>query len=197
MKEEKIADRIVALVDEMRANSREHGMWKNVAIAKECIRLLRELDDPEEDSQGKAMACNAICEELSEYDVPRFVLGILEYERELLHEAEKEGCGDPEALESVDYDIRRLTDYIDTQHVSASEFMERYDRMLNFDPVERTPEWEELYCEVEEECDRRLGDVPRGMGFCFAYWSARREVLEAHGIQWRSPHIMNPHVMFD
>jgi hypothetical protein len=35
------------------------------------------------------------------------------------------------------------------------------------------------------------------MGFCFAYWSARREVLEAHGIQWRSPHIMNPHVMFD
>ncbi|MBP5540546.1 MAG: hypothetical protein J6X88_02745 [Bacteroidales bacterium] len=191
------ADKIIALVDEMRENSQVQRFWKNVPLAKECIRLLHDLDDPEEDSQGKAMVCNAICEQLPEYDMPRFVLDILHYERELLVEAEKDGCGDPEALEAVDFDIQRLNDYIDIRHVDAREFQKRYDRMLDFDPVERTPEWEKLYCEVEEECDRRLGDAPRGMGFCFAYWSVRREVLAKHGIQWQSPAAMNPHVMFD
>lgn len=191
------ADKIIALVDEMRENSQVQRFWKNVPLAKECIRLLHDLDDPEEDSQGKAIACNAICEQLPEYDMPRFVLDILHYERELLVEAEKDGCGDPEALEAVDYDIQRLNDYIDIRHVDAREFQKRYDRMLDFDPVERTPEWEKLYCEVEEECDRRLGDAPRGMGFCFGYWSIRREVLAKHGIQWQSPAAMNPHVMFD
>lgn len=191
------ADKIIALVDEMRENSQVQRFWKNVPLAKECIRLLHDLDDPEEDSQGKAMVCNAICEQLPEYDMPRFVLDILHYERELLVEAEKDGCGDPEALEAVDFDIQQLNDYIDIRHVDAREFKKRYDRMLDFDPIERTPEWEKLFCEVEEECDRRLGDAPRGMGFCFAYWSVRREVLEEHGIQWQSPAAMNPHVMFD
>ena len=191
------ADKIIALVDEMRENSQVQRFWKNIPLAQECVGLLRALDDPEEDSQGKAIACNAICEQLPEYDMPRFVLDILHYERELLMEAEKDGCGDPEALEAVDFDIQRLNDYIDIRHVDAREFQKRYDRMLDFDPVERTPEWEKLYCEVEEECDRRLGDAPRGMGFCFGYWSIRREVLAKHGIQWQSPAAMNPHVMFD
>lgn len=191
------ADKIIALVDEMRENSQVQRFWKNVPLAKECVGLLRALDDPEEDSQGKAMVCNAICEQLPEYDMPRFVLDILHYERELLVEAEKDGCGDPEALEAVDFDIQRLNDYIDIRHVDAREFQKRYDRMLDYDPIERTPEWEKLYCEVEKECDRRLGDAPRGMGFCFAYWSVRREVLAKHGIQWQSPAAMNPHVMFD
>lgn len=191
------ADKIIALVDEMRENSQEQRFWKNIPLAQKCVGLLRALDDPEEDSQGKAIACNAICEQLPEYDMPRFVLDILHYERELLVEAEKDGCGDPEALEAVDFDIQRLNDYIDIRHVDAREFQKRYDRMLDFDPIERTPEWEKLFCEVEEECDRRLGEAPRGMGFCFAYWSVRREVLEEHGIQWQSPAAMNPHVMFD
>ncbi|MBR0169308.1 MAG: hypothetical protein IJQ14_00520 [Bacteroidales bacterium] len=191
------ADKIIALVDEMRENSREQSMWKNIPLAKECIQLLRALDDPEEDSHGKALACNAICEQLPEYDMPRFVLDILHYERELLVEAEKEGCGDPEALEAVDIDIQRLNDYTDTQNVGTREFRKKYDRMLDFDPVERTPRWEELYCEVEEECDRQLGDTPKGMGFCFAYWSVRRDVLAKRGIMWQSPAAMNPHVMFD
>ncbi|WP_294456636.1 hypothetical protein [uncultured Bacteroides sp.] len=39
---------------------------------------------------------------------------------------------------------------------------------------------------------------PRGMGFCFAYWNTKAQVLKAdYGIEWRSPAIMNPHVMFD
>ncbi len=190
-------ERIIALVDQMRENTQDHRMWQNLPLAKECLQLLRDLDDPEEDAQGKAMACDAVCQQLPEYDVPRFVLELLHYEQELLLQAEQEGCGDPEAQESVRHDICRLNDYIDTDHIGPKEFMQQYGRHLQFDPIERTPLWEETYYEVEQECDRRLGDIPRGMGFCFPYWSTRRQVLAERGIEWKSPAALNPHVMFD
>ena len=196
-KTEHPVERIVALVDEMRENSHEMRMWKNIPLAKQCVQLLRDLDDPEETPLGKAMACNAVCEQLPEYDVPRFVLGILRFERELLEQSDEASGDNGPTLGEVDADIRRLSDYIDTEHVSTEEFIKRHHRMLKFDPIERTPQWEAIYYEAEQECDRRLGDTPRGMGFCFSHWSTFRQVLAERGIEWRSPSVMNPHVMFD
>lgn len=196
MKKMKPAERIVALVDVMRSNSGEHRIWKNVPLAKECMQLLRDLDDPDETPLGKALACEAICEQLSEYDIPRFMLDILHYEREMLEQSNDEDGNYP-TVEDVDQRIQRLTDYIDSKHVSMEEFMERHQRHLKFDSVERTPLWEEIYYEVERECDRRLGDAPRCMGFCFAYWSTLRQVLAERGVHWQSPSEMNPRVMFD
>lgn len=196
MKKKRSAERIVALVGDMRENSSESRMWKNIPLAEECVRLLKELDDPEETPMGKAMACRAICEQLPEYDMPRMVLRILHYERELLEQSEEVGDNYP-TVEEVDCDIERLNDYIDTDRVSVSEFITRHQRHLKFDPIERTPLWEEMYYDVEKECDRRLGDIPRGMGFCFAYWSTLRQVLAERGICWHSPSEMNPRVMFD
>lgn len=191
------AERIIALVDEMRENSSEMRMWKNIPLAQEGIRLLRLLDDPDETPLGKALACNAICEQLPEYDVPRFVLDLLQYERAWLVQAGDEADANGPTLGEVDADIRRLSDYIDTEHVSTEEFIKRHHRMLKFDPIERTAQWEAIYYEAEQECDRRLGDTPRGMGFCFSHWSTFRQVLAERGIEWRSPSVMNPHVMFD
>ena len=199
MKKKTPAQQIIAMVDEMRENSSEMRMWKNLPLAKECMQLLRDLDDPEETPMGKALACEAIREQLPDQSIPRFVLDILRYERELLEQAGdevNENENNP-TLEEIDEEIRRLEEYIDIEHVSRDEYAKRYGRYLKFDEVERTPQWEELFYEVEQECDRRLGDMPRGMGFCFAYWSTLRQVLSEHGIQWRSPHEMNPRVMFD
>ena len=196
-KKESIADHIIALVDEMRENTKEFRMWKNIPLAEECVRLLRQLDDPEETTGGKAWACHAICEQLPEYDVPRFVIGILRYEHELAAAALAAGEEGIPDIEEIDQDIQRLTDYINTEHISTETFRERYDRHLDFDPIERTPQWEESYYGVEEECDRRLGDIPRGMGFCFAYWSTRKDILAERGIEWKTPQRMNPGVMFD
>ncbi|MBQ8703165.1 MAG: hypothetical protein IJ524_02165 [Bacteroidales bacterium] len=195
LRKKNTAERVVALVDEMRENSQEMRMWKNIPLAEECVRILRTLKD--ETPLGKAMACGAICEQLPEYDVPRFVLGILSYERELLEQSDEEPGDNGPTLEEVDQDIQRLTDYIDIQNVSVETFMERHSRHLRFDPVERTPQWEEVYYKAEQECDRLLGDTPRGMGFCFAHWSTFRQVLAKRGIQWRSPAEMNPRVLFD
>ena len=69
--------------------------------------------------------------------------------------------------------------------------------MLKVDPVQATPEWEKVIYEVEKEVDEELKGEPRGMGFCFSYWSAKRAALARRGIEWRSPSAMNPRVMFD
>lgn len=189
--------RLVTITDEMRKNSEEMRSWKNIPQAKECVELLKAIDDPEETPMGKALACEAVIEQLPEYDVPRLVLGILRYQLELVGQSdEPESSGYP-TVDGVQAEIRRLEDYIDTEHVSIKEFMDKYHRSLKFAPVERTPMWEEHYYEVEEECDRRLGETPRGMGFCFAYWSTLRQVLSERGIQWQSPSELNPRVMFD
>lgn len=189
--------RIIGNVNQMRENSQDMRMWKNIPLAKECVQLLKDIDDPEETPMGKALACEAVIEQLPEYDVPRFVLSILRYKLELVQQSDEQ---DPERYptsEEVQDEIQRLEDYIDTDHVSDATFHERYHRHLKADPIERTPQWEENYYEVEKECDRRLGDTPRGMGFCFGYWSTLREVLAERGINWKSPSQLNPGVMFD
>jgi len=50
---------------------------------------------------------------------------------------------------------------------------------------------------VERRLYEKLKNQPRGMGFCFEYWSAKRDLLAEYGIEWRSPGVMNPRVMFD
>ena len=35
------------------------------------------------------------------------------------------------------------------------------------------------------------------MGFCFKYWSIKRDILAAMGIDWQSPQEMNPRCRFD
>lgn len=197
MDNKKRAEKIIKNVELMRENSQEMRMWKNIPLAKECVQLLKDIDDPEETPMGKALACEAIIQQLPEYDVPRLVLSILHYKLQLVKESEEY---DPERYpteEEVVNEIQRLSDYIDTEHVSSEWFRKLYHRHLQSDPIERTPEWENNYYEVEKECDRRLGNTPRGMGFCFDYWSTLRQVLAERGIKWHSPSELNPKVMFD
>ncbi len=82
--------------------------------------------------------------------------------------------------------------------VPCKYYCKRYRRSLIFDPVERSPRWEEIVYDVEKRCDSGLRFTTRRMGFCFRYWTAKREVLKAqYGIDWHDPHVMNPYVMFD
>lgn len=68
---------------------------------------------------------------------------------------------------------------------------------LKKDPVEWTERFEQVIDEVEQEVDLQLRNEPRGMGFCFVYWPAKTAALAARGVEWRSPHRMNPRVIFD
>ena len=154
-------------------------------MQEKVLSSLETLDDPEEGPLGKALACQAAVDLLPEYDVPRLVLKMLRRELAWLEESAEES--ESLTVKDVQAHIARLEDYIDVDRVTTEEF----------DPVERTQKWEEIYPEVEEACDRRLKGVPRGMGFCFGYWAARHDILLRYGIDWKSPHMMNPRVMFD
>lgn len=69
---------------------------------------------------------------------------------------------------------------------------------LKTDPVEWTAGWEEVIDEADRKACEALKDVPRGMGFCHAYWIELGNVLERdYGISWQSPASMNPETMFD
>ncbi len=189
------AKKIIKKVELMRHNSLEHQNYRNLPLAKECMLLLESLDDPEEGPLGKAYACNAILEQLSEYDTPRFCMEILQREKQWVEESEEKS--DWLTPESIDSDILRLEDYIDTEGLSMQDFCKKHGKHLLFDPVERTPQWEEIYLEVEKDCFRQLKGTHRGMGFCFGYWAVKRAVLAKYGIEWKSPQFMNPRVMFD
>ena len=197
MTQEEIGERIVAIVNEMRENTNERYMWKNIPLAKEGLELIKQIDSPEETPKGKALACNAIYEELPETNIPRFSLELLRFELEQMELSDEDmGNGNP-TKDFVRYEIQRLEDFIDIEHVSMDDFMEKYHRHLKFSPVERTALWEEIYYDVEVECDKELGDIPRGMGFCYGYWNTLQNVLAKRGIEWRTPKELNPRVMFD
>lgn len=68
---------------------------------------------------------------------------------------------------------------------------------LKRDPVEWTARWEQVIDEADRIAYENLRDVPRGMGWCFGFWSERKAALKKFGIDWRSPHLMNPGVLFD
>jgi hypothetical protein len=86
---------------------------------------------------------------------------------------------------------------LDPQWEHALQCWNGLGGMLKVDPVQATPEWENVIYDVEKEVDEELEDEPRGMGFCHSYWSAKRAALARRGIEWRSPSAMNPRVMFD
>ena len=43
-KEDDKAQRVIAMVDEMRKNSQDMRQWKNIPLANECVQLLKEID---------------------------------------------------------------------------------------------------------------------------------------------------------
>lgn len=191
---EQLVETILANVEVMRENAEEMRIWKNLAIAKETFELIKQVGD-DEGPLGRAMGCEMVVDKLSEYDAPRFTLQMLRYELEQLRISDEKSEDLTE--EDVQDHIAELERFIDIENVSYEDYRKQSHRSLKFDSIERTPLWEEINQEVETETDALLGDEPRGMGFCFGYWSAKRGVLAKRGIDWCDPQQMNPGVMFD
>ncbi len=193
---ETYGDRIIALVDEMKHNSEDMRIWANIPLALDALVLIREIPDEEEETPlGKAYACNAVLEQLSEYDVPRLCLLILRMELEFLRASDEKSDWLKE--EDILKDIEKLEAYTDPDNISNEEFSKKYGRMLKFDPIERTSLWEDNIYKAELEVDKILEGVPRGMGYCHAHWPALKRVLSQRGIPWKTPTELNPRVLFD
>lgn len=208
-KEEAHVNRLLELIDAMRANADEEGapVWKNIPLAKEMLDILYNKLPMKKsqflDATGIVVCCDSIFLEdfLDTRDVPRLCLEFLQL-RKLAEEArtaEDDKYDKERFLGVIEADkIQNKLDFYINPSITTDWWIEYTHAHLKFDPVERTPQWEENIYEVEKEVDRRMADEPRHyMGYCHAYWPVKRAVLATHGIQWRSPSQMNPRVMFD
>ena len=205
--EKKAANRVVTLLGKMGDNAVAEGcpIWKNIPLAQELLDILHNrlpISGEFLDASEIMFACDFIFihDLLNQRDVPRLCLEFLQI-RKLALEAQKadDVKFKPEQILGVreaDNIQNKLDFYIDPK-ISTEWWIDYVGCHLDFDPVERTPEWEENIYEVEKACDRKLRGVPRGMGFCFEYWSVKKAELAKRGIEWRTPHQMNPKVMFD
>ena len=160
---------------------------ENMIILAELFKLtLDELVLEEVKKQVTDMA-----EELEALSVKETELEILEY----VEAAQNQGRS-MNITEDLRKEINQLRANIQAADEGRFEDI-KTKSMLKSDPVEWTKEYEDVIDAADHEAYQHLGDAPRGMGFCFAYWAEKRNALARRGIEWRSPSRMNPGVMFD
>lgn len=165
------------------------AMWKNIPLGKQAFALMQSLPPTVEGEfdtpADKAALLGQMLDQMVETSTPRFCMEVRAYMQTL----------DPDNGDN-NRKLQQLRDFTDFS-LPMEEYCRKYGCHLKFDPVERTPEWENTVYDVERECSLRLRWVPRRMGFCFEYWSVKADVLRRRGIDWMCPAQMNPGVMFD
>lgn len=190
--------------------------WKGIPEAHEAFELMKNglplRVEGELTPYTRITLLDNMLECLPIRDCARFMKEVREYQLTMFPLISKDDLeedmdadhyeGDPKDFvrETTEADIKKakkqIDDYLNPK-ISMEEWCKAYGVHLKFDPVERTQEWEDVIVDVETECEKLLKDEPKGMGFCYSYWSTKRSVLAKRGIEWASPSIMNPRVMFD
>ena len=182
--------RLATIFKDMVENYNGFGMvWKNIPLASEAFAILTEqinevVPGEIESDKDKARLVVNMLDNMDPLSTPRLCLKMWEFVEQ----------ANPEMADEEE--IQKLRNYINMS-IPTDEWREKYYKSLKFDDVERTEEWECCIYDVEKKVDGKLKGTPRGMGFCFSYWSAKKSVLESYGIEWRSPRQMNPRVLFD
>ncbi len=203
-------DEYAPLAEEMMANGEEGNFWKNIPLARRFIHILKDMAPFRKGQVNPAYKAHLISlvlknDLIQKKETPRLFQSYCElyrlyvdfsnaadYDEVLKKEFDKD------YFRQVDrwiYDLAMIVSYPKWEY--ALQRWNSLEGILKADPVQATQEWEEVIYEVEKEVDEQLKEEPRGMGFCFSYWSAKRAALTRRGIEWRSPASMNPRVMFD
>ena len=180
--------RLKKIQKEMLRNADEGDVWKNIPLAKEAMHLLKDRRLGFDDEAAKAfLKAMFDAHAIDDLNTPRLYLSFLDYYHWLWNSTYYDDNRTYHLLLAVDPDL------------SEEEFLKRTGsyRSLKYDPIQNSPEWEEIIYEVEKELDEKFRGVDRYMGFCHEYWSAKRAALAKRGIEWRSPQQMNPRVRFD
>lgn len=173
----------------------QDGTWENASLAREFLDIAGFLEGYDHMLDNLYVAIRRMRDAVSDH--PRLKIAILELERTVIRRIEALCDRDMDAAEEVE---RELSCY---RHNVACADSGRPDGIvqkgfLKKDPIEWSADYENIIDEAEKKIYSLLGGYPRGMGFCFAYWSAKRQVLkEYYGMDWNSPAAMNPGVRFD
>ena len=169
--------------------------WENSALAEEFLDIAAYLEGYDHKLEGLNEAVRRMVDAV--YEHPALKVRLLKFRQKVLNRIECLCGHELGASEDVFSQICMYERNI--EHADKGEYGRvEQEGYLKHDPVEWSTAYEKVIDEVERIVDGELDDHPRGMGFCFAYWSAKKHVLRMKfGIEWRSPSEMNPGVMFD
>ena len=198
------------LIDQMNRNNKDGNIWRNIPLVREFIHELKDVAPFRSENINPVYKAHYIASMLeNDYidkrETPRLFQSLCELYR-LYRDFEDPSDFDDYLQEHFDKNYFRQVDkwiysfamiVLDPHWEHALQCWNGLGGMLKVDPVQATPEWDEVIYEVEKEVDEQLKDEPRCMGFCHSYWSAKRAALARRGIEWRSPSAMNPGIMFD
>ncbi|MBO5919924.1 MAG: hypothetical protein J6Q34_05480 [Bacteroidales bacterium] len=198
------------LVGQMTRNNEDGKIWMNIPLVREFIHELKDVAPFRSEIINPAYKAHFIAslienDYIDKRETPRLFQSLCELYR-LYRDFENPSDYDDYLEEHFDKNYFRQVDkwiyslamiVSDPQWKHAIQCWNGLGGMLKVDPIQATERWEEIIYDVEKELDVQLKDEPHGMGFCHSYWSAKRAALARKGIQWRSPSMMNPKVMFD
>ena len=185
-------------------------LWKNIPLVRDFIHELKDnapFRNYQENPAGKACILQNLLKEkvLDMRDTPRLYQSLCELYRFYLDfmvdkdfDESLKSNYDRYYFREVDQLIYRFAWIMDNpKSALAQECWDKLGGMLKVDPIQALPEWEDVIYDVEQELEEELKDEPRGMGFCYGYWSAKRAALVKRGIDWNPPPSMNRGVIFD
>ena len=169
--------------------------WENSSLAKEFLDIATYLEGYDHMLERLYSAVSRMVDTI--FERPRLKLKLLDFELMVLRRIEAQTGHDMSICEHVSNELSFY--YRNIKYADSGDFASIEQRgNLKHDPIEWSAEYERIVDDVEKKVGELLSDEPRGMGFCFSYWNTKANVLsEYYGIEWRSPAIMNPGVIFD
>ena len=183
---------VLVAEENLRKQSRE---WENSSLAKEFLDIATYLEGYDHMLERLYSAVSRMVDTI--FERPRLKLTLLDFELMVLRRIEAQTGHDMSICEHVSNELSFY--YRNIKYADSGDFASIEQRgNLKHDPIEWSAEYERIIDDVEKKVGELLSDEPRGMGFCFSYWNTKANVLsEYYGIEWRSPAIMNPGVIFD
>lgn len=175
--------------------SNQDREWENASLAVEFLDMANPLEGYDDMLDNLYLAVLRMKDAIVGH--PRLKVKLLELERTIIHRIEALADHDLGASEEVENELSYYRCNIAYADKGDFDMIVQKGR-LKQDPIEWSSEYEHVIDEANRKVYSLLEDHPRGMGFCLAYWSVKRQVLkEDYGIDWKSPAVMNPGVIFD
>lgn len=184
----------LVLLAEQDLREQDHE-WEIASLARELLVLGRQLEQYDHVVSTLYTAADRMLNAVSEH--PRLKAELLRFKIEVLERGCEVSGHESSLVDDLNDELEALEHNIALADAGKPEAITQTGN-LKHDPIEWTARWEEIIDDADRKVFDALADTPRGMGFCHAYWHTRAEVLRRdYGLEWRSPAVMNPRVLFD
>lgn len=173
----------------------QEQQWEIASLAREMLQYARPLEGYDHMLSKLYSATERMIKALSDH--PRLKAELLEFEILIMDRVEAQNFGRGNLSSYLRKDLAALQANIRLADEGRLSEIPQQGH-LKSDPIEWTARWEEVIDEADKKVYELLSDCPRGMGFCHAFWHTRTEVLQRdYDLEWHSPSVLNPRVMFD